>query len=251
MYESGFDSAAAQAHLDRQFATIDVIQELMERVSRPPAAGSDVARLDSEVGDTPVTVSKSVHAGLSTATDCLVDIASILRRPDSILTLSSVRSLMRTALLGASRAAFVLVPEQHEDRVAAAEVVVRQEWFSLERAFDALSPFEHLPGLVPPVGFRNEMHDLAKNLPPGRRQGEERTIREMSEVVARKLSGKEIENEPPSLITEALVWIWHSGSGAAHAYGWPRLAGGDFVSDFGMVVPVAHIALDSAVRRWS
>ena len=140
MYESGFDSAAARAHLDRQFATIDVIQELMERINCPPTAGSDVARLDSEVGDNPVSVSKSVHTGLSTATDCLVDIASILRRSDSKLTSSSVRSLMRTALLGSSRAAFVLVPDQHENRVAAAEVVVRQEWFSLERAFDALSP---------------------------------------------------------------------------------------------------------------
>lgn len=223
----------------------------MTRINKPPAPDSDTTRIDHALGDTPVVLSKSLHTGMSTATECLVDLAKALRGNDAI-SLSSARSLMRTALMGAGRSAFVLLPDSHDTRVEHAGVVVRQEWNSLERATDALSKFTQLRGLVPPEEFRDEMRRKSVNLPARGNQGEERTIRRMCEVVAERMAagGYSDDEVPSEVLTEGLVWIWHSASGSAHAFGWPRLAGGDFVSDLGMVVPIAHFALNEAIKRW-
>ncbi|WP_020170831.1 hypothetical protein [Gordonia polyisoprenivorans] len=246
MYKYGLDDLAAEEHLNRQLATIEIIASLQVQIDRPPASASDVARLDEDLGDIPVKPSQSIHRGLSTAKDCLVDLSRVLGS-NSSMSLSSARALMRTALMGASRAAFVLVPDDHGERRANAATVVRQEWFSLQRAMEALHPFEELKGLVPPEDFRADMKAKSENLSRGPRMGEEKTIREMSEVAAKRLGGQ----DSSSVLTESLVWIWHSASGAAHAYGWPTMAGGDFIADFGMVVPVVHLAVDTAVKRWS
>ncbi|MDN3461059.1 hypothetical protein [Rhodococcus sp. APC 3903] len=249
MYSLGLDSPEATEHLNRQLLTVDVINKLAEHLQESPAPTSDMATLNALAPEAPVPILDSVRAGLEVAKDSLNHITAIFRENDKF-TLVTLQSMMRMALLGASRAAFILGPEDPSDRERNAHIVLAQEAQSLRRALDACSDFKHLRGMIPSEEFRNEITERTRTLQPTPRHGEATTIRLMAEETAQQVARDDPNAPSPEILSEALAWAWHSSSGTAHAYAWPRIAGGDFVSDFGMIVPVAHIAFDAAVRRW-
>ncbi|OZE77368.1 hypothetical protein CH305_19385 [Rhodococcus sp. 15-649-2-2] len=250
MYGLGIDDDASREHLRRQLLTIDVIDSLHSQISETPDPRSELVSLNSLAPDAPISLLDSVVAGLDTARDSLVHAQSIFVDGDKF-ALVGLQSLARAALLGAARVAFVLGPDDRAVREANTHIVLRQEAKSLLRALDATAKFEHLRGMVPTEEFTADMRARADALLKTDHHGEGRIIRLMAEEAGKqtvaKLGGEAPE---PLVLVESLEWIWHSASGSAHAYGWPRIAGGDFVSDFGMVVPVVHIAMEAAVRSW-
>ncbi len=248
MYELGLDDEQSRRHLWTQLEIVDHIDEVAASISRPPEMGSVVAALDELIVDAPVSVSQSLHTGLITAKDCLMQIATLVR--NEYYMLAALQSLTRTALMGAARAAFVLAPDEPAERERAARIVVQQEAQSLMRALNAVADLEHLPGIIPPEEFRTDMKRRAAALEKMGRHGEGNTMSEMSQTLATSLSAHGYQDSSPEVLAEAVTWIWHSSSGTAHAYGWPRLAGGEFVADFGVVVAVANLAFDAAAGKW-
>ncbi|WP_152530466.1 hypothetical protein [Rhodococcus sp. JG-3] len=250
MYSLGIKDDKAREHLRRQLQTIDVINTLHTKVSGTPDPGSELMSLNALAPDAPISLLDSMIAGLETARDCLVHIQAIFVDADKF-ALVGVQSLARAALLGAARVAFVLGPDDRAVREANTHIVLRQEAKSLLRALDATAKFEHLRGMVPTEEFASDMRARADTLLKADHYGEGKIIRLIAEETGKQTVEKLGDEAPePLILVESLEWIWHSASGSAHAYGWPRVAGGDFVSDFGMVVPVVHIAMEAAVRSW-
>lgn len=115
MYSLGLVDEDAKNHLGRQIATIDVIIKLSEQVAAPPEPGSELASLNALAPNAPIPLAQSVKAGLDTAKDCLTHVQAIFVDGDKF-ALVGVQSLMRAALLGAARAAFVLGRPQRSPR---------------------------------------------------------------------------------------------------------------------------------------
>lgn len=253
----GLDSPEAFHHLQSQLAAIAAIDELAAQIPKDPDAmaepGSELAQLVQAVAvDPPVSLLQSIHAGLLTARVTLGQIAVLFQT--NLLTHPLVLQILtRAALLGAGRVVYVLGPDNLEDRRRNALTVLRQEGRSLMRGLEPMAAFEHLPALRPPTSFLEEQRRRNAALPAQSIPGEAKVLQEMADVIGRRLA-KAGMPAPMEVMTESISWIWHAYSGVAHGYGWPQQvfgygqAPGDFIADFGIVVPVAHVAFDDTLR---
>lgn len=249
MYSLGLDDDNAQIHLRRQLAVIDVIEDLNKHLAEPPCPDSEMYELDRKVlPDAPVSLINSMRRGLTASLDSLRPIAAHFKG-EGPATLISLQSGIRTALMGASRVLFVLGPDEAAVREGNARIVLAQEWTSLNRALRAFARFEVLKAMAPPPELLSDMQECAAPLRGTAKQSETETLTLVAEEIGRQLARRHA-NIDERTAKEAVQWIWHSASGSAHGFGWPTLAGGDFVTDFGTVVPVSHLAFDAAVRRW-
>lgn len=250
MYSLGLDSDAARTHLRRQLDVIDVIETLNAHLVEPPREGSEMYALDKNVlPDAPVSLINSMRRGLTASLDSLRPIAAHFKG-EGAATLISLQSGIRTALMGGSRVVFVLSPDDPATREANARIVLAQEWNSLNRALGAFEKFEVLKAMVPPPEFVADIRERAEPLRGTAKQSETATLTLVAEEIGRQLARSHPDIDERTA-KEAVLWIWHSASGSAHGFGWPTLAGGDFVTDFGTVVPVSHLAFDAAVQRWA
>lgn len=68
---------------------------------------------------------------------------------------------------------------------------------------------------------------------------------EMADFIAAEVGA----GAPSGVLGEMVKHAWHTFSGGAHGYVWPDNVPGDFISTFGVVVPVAHWAFDVTVKR--
>lgn len=250
MYSLGLDDDNAQVHLQRQLAVIDIIEDLNTQLAEPPRLDSEMYALDRTVlPDAPVSLINSMRRGLTASLDSLRPIAAHFKG-EGPATLISLQSGIRTALMGASRVVFVLGPDESAVREANARIVLAQEWNSLNRALRDFEKFEVLKAMAPPPGFVADMQERAAPLRGTAKQSETKTLILVAEEIGRQLARRYPDIEERTA-KEAVLWIWHSASGSAHGFGWPTLTGGDFVTDFGTVVPASHLAFDAAVRRWA
>ncbi|WP_368679964.1 hypothetical protein R1X32_01080 (plasmid) [Rhodococcus opacus] len=127
--------------------------------------------------------------------------------------------------------------------------MMKQESASLTRALTRHAKFEHLPGMRPQEDYAVEVERRADALPGNRPQGEEKMLEQMATIIGKAVNIGYPELEP-GIESEAVASIWHRYSGVAHGYAWPEQVDvGDFITDFGMVVPVAHTAFDLALKR--
>jgi hypothetical protein len=261
----GLDSPAAADHLRRQLATIAVIDDLDARI--PTAAGAiaepgselaELVRMTASV-DPPVDLLLSLRSGLTTARLTLDQIA-LLFHARTLTHPVVLQVLTRAALLGAGRVVYVLGPEELEARRRNAETVLRQEGSSLMRGLRAMKDFQHLETLRPTPEYVAEQQRRNTAIQQQRPPGEERVLADMAAAIGQRFKrwaedARPAEQGLGEVVTEHVTWIWHTFSGVAHGYGWPTQApgytehsSGDFLADFGLVVPVVHLAFSDMSR---
>jgi len=255
----GLGADGAIEHLRRQLAVVEIIDKLDGQLSPDPyrlaEPGSELAALAETAPDAPVNLLLSVRAGLTAARGALDQIASLLGHdlPTDTIVL---QALLRTALLGAGRVVFALAPADPEQRQRNVRVVLRQESRSLMQGLNAFAEFEHLALLKPHGGYLEEQRRKNKALQDGSQPaGEAMILKEVAGVIGEQLATSGLDDSPPGVVAEHIMWIWHAYSGAAHGFAWPWLLpgtaslAGDFIADLGFVVPVTHLAFDVAQRR--
>jgi hypothetical protein len=130
-------------------------------------------------------------------------------------------------------------------------MVMRQEGESFLRAAMAFSTFQTLLGLKPPPSLvtdvESEMAAVRADAPP---RGESQILDEMARGIAAEVAARDTDNDVQAeALGESVMHAWHTFSGGAHGYVWPDSVPGDFISSLGVVVPVAHWAVDLALRR--
>jgi hypothetical protein len=91
--------------------------------------------------------------------------------------------------------------------------------------------------------------------------GEGKILSEMALVIAQEMiRGGYGQPNGQELLAEEVEWVWHSYSGVAHGFAWPRrlptFSGpsvtpmpGDFFAELGFVVSVTHLALKKLAER--
>lgn len=260
MIDIGLDSDSAHEYLQRQMDIIKVIDDLDEQLSSDPRTlaepGSELAALAEDTRNTPVDLLFSVRAGLTAARDSLDQIAYIFSHnlPTSPIVL---QALTRSALMGAGRVVFALSPTDPVQRRQNARLVLRQEGQSLLRGLNAFSHFTHLSSLKPDDGYLAVQRERNAMIQEGQRpSGEARILEEMASVIGAQLVASTLS--PPDggePVAEHITWLWHTFSGAAHGFGWPKLLPGtpsmpgNYVADLGLVVSISHLAFDTTVQR--
>ncbi|QCR53224.1 hypothetical protein C1N80_06265 [Brachybacterium sp. SGAir0954] len=250
MYEFGLDDAAAHAHLTRALSTIDHITNPDNRswLTTAPAPGSEVDRLEQAVLQDPVDLSHSLGFAATAALDSLQEIAIIVRGNASILT--PLRGMMRTALMGAGRVGYVILPDSPEEREAHAGMVVSHEAVSLGRALASFGSFTELPGLAPTPDELAMLLEQIQAHPRGKKEGEAAMIQASAELVARAIAEQD-PAQPAGVLAEQLAYIWNTASGAAHGFYWQHdFEHGSFVADLGAVVSAVYYSLDALRARW-
>ncbi|HEX5367603.1 MAG TPA: hypothetical protein VFW63_13170 [Acidimicrobiales bacterium] len=244
----GNDTPEAQAHLRRQLCTIDVIAHLAAEVRIPPESGSDLQVLVDRVGLAPVHLGRGIQNYLRTSLDCLILLRGILSADKDTSTVV-LQSLLRPVLMTAGRVVFILGPNDRDSQFERAMTVLRQEGESFLRALNAFSTFESLRGLRPPLSLiadvESEMSAIRASGPP---RGEGQVLDEMARGIA-EVAARYVNNDEAGALGESVRHAWHTFSGGAHGYVWPDSVPGDFIFSLGVVVPVAHWAVDLAVRR--
>lgn len=218
-------------------------------ISQP---GSELETIISEIPDPLVDPRFTLSYGLTSSYGCLHQICDLFN-PQHATFPVVLQTLLRTALLGSSRIVYMLGPEDHDERLRNTTVVLAQEGASLIRAYDAFAKFEVLHHLVPPPHIISEQKARYAGIGIKRAPGEASTLKEMAEVVARRLelSGSEFDDS----LSEHVAWLFNTLSGVAHGFGWPNLVpgtesmSGHYISDFSRTTAIGVIAADLILRR--
>lgn len=245
----GDDIPEAKDHVRRQLDVINVIVELAAEVSLPPEPGSDLEVLLDGIGDAPVFLERGIQTYLRTSVECLIHVRSLLVRDEDVSTVV-LEALLRPVLMASGRVIFVLASDDRDHQLERALVVLRLEGDSYLRALKSFSQFRHLPGLRPPPDLVAEVSTaVAAIRSRAPKRGESQVLREMAKLISAALTDRFTSDAGGDAMGEALEHAWHMFSGGAHGYVWPDNMPGDFISSFGLVVPVAHVAMDLAVKR--
>lgn len=241
---------------------IEHIEEQWETVGGSgPSPGSDLALLNQEFDFATVPLVLSVSQGLSHAVASLSQVKRLVKEnlPTSPIVLYS---LSRVALLGAGRVVYALGPPDLDDRRTNVRVVLAQETKSYLQLIDRARTFTSLTALAASEKTYVDVSASYDRLRVGQRhRGEAQILRDMAAVIAQQLldSGEIQHLGDVAGLEEQITWIWNLYSGAAHGYGWPRLAphfappgetalAGHFVADFGLIVAVVGVALTAVAR---
>ncbi|WP_264669799.1 hypothetical protein [Arthrobacter sp. VKM Ac-2550] len=196
---------------------IDRLHEELAEIPWPPQAGSDLAE---DEDNTPPTVHPGAmaHLMIRKAAECLVG-AFHLCHPDNASGVSPVEVLLRTALIGSCRTAFLLSPDIAEERWENALILARVDAHSASQAWRVLGDFELT--IQHASHARTRVQEIADGLPYGDRPGEAGLINRMIEAVLWRLPD---QTDAP-LLRERLLFMWHGYSGVAHANAWQTMLG--------------------------
>lgn len=247
--ELGDDIPEAEDHVRRQLDTIEVILGLAAEVRFPPEPGSDLDVLVERIGDAPVFLGRGIQTYLRTSAECLIHVRSLLASSEGVSTVV-LQALLRPVLMASGRVIFILGSDDRDRQIERALMVLRQECDSYLRSLKSFSGFRHLPGLRPPPEVVADVEaavSVVRSRAPHR--GEGQVLGEMAELVAAAVADSLASDVEVGVMGEAVEHAWHMFSGGAHGYVWPDNMPGDLISSFGVVVPVAHWAMDLAVKR--
>lgn len=186
------------------------------------AEDSELARLTYALPDRPLSVSGTVMAGMDAATGALEHIARILAGPPPHPT-PALHPLLRTALVGAARAATALLPTDPDVRLTNAAAVLWRDADGFRPALSAMSKFKQLQALKPPADLvdaaaeqRTALVAAGGKIPEGILV--DRMIQSVANAVTTARPGDDHQT-----LREHASWMWNLYSGAAHANFWPRI----------------------------
>lgn len=196
---------------------IDGLHTQLADVPWPPEAGSDLAE-DEE--NTPSTVHPAAmaHMTITKAAECLVG-ALHLCHPNNGSGISPVEVLLRTALIGSCRTAFLLSPDLAEERRENSLVLARVDAHSASQAWRVLGDFTLT--IENADKARVQVQAIADELPSGDRPGEAGLITRMIDAVLWRLR----DQAEATLLRERLLFMWHGYSGVAHSNAWQTMLG--------------------------
>src|SRR5699024_12779946 len=147
MYSLGLDTPESDEYLRRTLALIEHLEEPQTHgwVSTSPSTSSEIARLESIVPDGPVSLEGTLRSATMSALESAAHVRfSIQSRP---YTLTSMRGMMRTVLMGAGGLGIVAVPDTAGVQGTNPAAVVRHEARSVKATFKELNGVTAVPGL--------------------------------------------------------------------------------------------------------
>ena len=146
MIDFGLGDPEVAAHFDRALAIIEgPVSDLAQRIFTGRALPPDceIARLTDEAVPGPLDPTTSIMVAASAATGSLQQIKTIIR--DSVPSSPIVfQALIRSALVGAARAVYVLLPTDPGERSSRVAGVLAQDASSGVKAY---KEFTHLKGI--------------------------------------------------------------------------------------------------------
>lgn len=262
MIDFGLADPHVAAHFDRALAIINgPITELAERISAITTLGADteVNRLHHGTAAGPLDITTSLLTALQAATGALQQISYLAANqvPTSPIVF---QSLLRTALVGSARVAYVLLPANPDQRRDRAAAVLAQDAASGIKALQHYTQFDGLAGVCAPeellTQFLAQKDELRRQQAPAR-DGD--VVNGMTEAIVDALELADLSDETgPAILRDHAHWLWNTYSGLAHGYCWPRsmwtLSGdrripGDFPMDLHQVSTCTHVALIAYLAR--
>ncbi|GAA1490962.1 hypothetical protein [Brachybacterium sacelli] len=249
MYSLGLDTPASHRHLHRSLRQIDHLERPGTHgwIAAPPGASSEIARLETSFVDAPVSLEQSLRAATMSALESAAHVRHSIQ--SNVFTLTSLRGMLRTLLMGAGRLGHVALPTTPQERETHAANVVGMEARSLERAITDIGKVTNLPGLKwdpdDVAEFRRKIATVNTARPPG----DHSLIRTVADLIGTEAAAAD-DSVDPGALRDHLTWVWHTSSGTAHGFGWQSGAGGDFVTDLGAALSAFHFCLEATKRMW-
>lgn len=256
MLDLGTDDPEVREALARAIAiTQEQIAPLMRRNSffTRLSETSEVYRLQQATGVTPLNLENVLRMALDSANAALQQIAYFLEDTSQIDRIT-LQSLMRVAILGTARAAFVLLPTEPDKRLENAKIVIAQDCQSGIRGVQQYVEFKGMPAMAPqPDVLEGLQQQKVELYPNGRLPGETTIIVRQTEALIEALHAAGVDkNSSTDIMRDHASWLWNTYSGLAHANSWPLLLPGlsadpripgDFPIDFYMTVSAFHVAI--------
>lgn len=243
-YSLGLDSPAAHEFLANQFAIMDVILEWNEEIALPPESGSELDSLNQLEVDVPVTLAESITWAITSAYESVRHLRTLKSALEQGEWISEpvTRSVIRTAILGGARTAFVLAPSERADREQNARIVLGQEAKSKARLVRRAKSFSALKGYVPSDATVDTAVNAAKRLS---HLGEGEVLDRVAITIGAGVE-KRFPEMDATVMSEATIQLWNTYSGAAHAYFWPQQVPGDLIADLGIAMSIVQLGFDAA-----
>lgn len=220
---------------------------------------SEIHRLNEQAPAGPLDVWAAIGTATSAAIASVRQISDLLQ--GAVPTWRIVpQALLRTALVGSARVAYVLLPPDPQVRLARAGQMLALDCGSGVKALKQFTEFQGLAAMTPPRQLLDDLtaqrQRLAANvgqLPEGK------VVAGMVEALIDSLAAADPAGEfSPEILRDHGQWLWNAYSGLAHAYSWPRLlptiAGdrripGDFPFDLHQVAGSVHVAVLATLQR--
>lgn len=249
-----WDSPESIEQIQRFLKVITIIDEIDNSLSSDVDSfaeyGSYLHQASADFEYAPISLSHSLRAALTTSRGAL-DQASLLIRGSQPPYRITLLALTRSALVSAGRVIYVLGPLDADIKKTNAHMVLRQEGHSFLRGLRAFAKFEILEGLKPPPEFLAEMEKRNDRIQAvGGRRDDTFVLSGMAEIVGNALiaSRGDLEGDEVIALAEKVTWVWQTCSGEVHGFGWPGYLPGEFVTDFGTVVSIVHLAFNLATQ---
>lgn len=235
MISLGDEDPRAAEVLDRAlFIVQQQIDHLMQHFSlnNQLPEKSEIYRLQKSTGKLPLNVETVLQVALHSASVSLQQIAYFISNPVAT-TRVALHSLMRVALLGTARTAFVLLPNDPEQRLTNVKIILAQDCQSGIRALQEYAKFQDNRDIAPPPELLEGLLQQRELLyPKGRVPGEGAMIKRQTEAFIQALQLAEDEQHSaeiasgPEILRNHASWLWNTYSGLAHAYTWPLMLPG-------------------------
>lgn len=262
MLDLGTDDPEVAEPLARAISIVQKqIAPLMQRESlfTGLAETSAVYQLQQATGTAPLNIDTVLRMALESANASLQQIAYFIEHAPKIDRIT-LQSLMRVAILGTARTAFVLLPTDPEKRLENAKSVIAQDCQSGIRGIQQYVEFAGMPAMAPSPelleGLRQQKDEL---YPKGRLPGEATIIHRQTEALIEALHAAGIDKTfSTDIMRDHASWLWNTYSGLAHANSWPlllpgispdRRIPGDFPIDLYMTTTAFHMAVLAYLDR--
>jgi len=271
MIDLGDDGSQAAEILNRALYIVQhQIDHFMQQdsVDYPLPETSEIYRLHDLTGTSPLNIKTVLQVALHSASSSLQQIAYSITHSVPT-TRVALHSLMRVALLGTARTSLVLLPDDPKQRLTHAKMVLAQDCQSGIRALKEYTKFQGMRAMSPPSELLEELQQQKAHLyPKGRAPGEGTIIKRQTETFIHALQMAQegqndaaiLEDYDPEILRDHVSWLWHTYSGLAHVYSWPRLLPGigldpnmpgDFPLDLYMVANSCVVAFSAYLDRAS
>lgn len=245
------NSPEDSAELNRVLEVIDIVDVVVQAIPEQPEENSKMAKLDAELNLSKLQISDVLSSSMQQSVAAMKTIRTLLFAEDELFV-PSLQSLLRTAFLGASRVNWVLLAEDDAELTHRARRLMNSEYKNLLLTVRNTSDFQHLTRLK---ASDELIQDIEKEISPIKsalgkeaRLTDTALLNEMGDWINQKLSPS---NGTDTGASEAITWLWNSGSGAAHAMGWPLLGRttlndgpGHFLADYSLVSGIVHLGAD-------
>jgi len=186
-------------------------------------ATSEVFRLQRATGTRPLNINTALLTALDSASTALQQITHFIEHVPKIDRIT-LQSLMRVAILGTARTAFVLLPADPDKRLKNARTVLAQDCQSGIRGVQKYMNFNGMPGMAPSPELLEDLQKQKNQLyPKGQPPGETEIINQQTEAFIEALHAAGIDRTfSTDIMRDHASWLWNTYSGLAHAYSWPR-----------------------------